>query len=379
MVWLPIGPDDVFSSRDANFKRLSLRNEYGRQGLPVSIAVDPTDPATIYVAERPTSGGSTAFRTRDGGQTWTPIVDELQVANASVDPYCVAVNPAHPEIIYLGTYWDNGGGVYVSTNRGEPGSWSARHDVGAHVKKLIVDSRTAGTPATTVLYAATTNGIYRSPDGGVSWAQVIGGDVWSLVAFTPPMGTAHFYAGIFQSGVWYASATPEDAAGWTNLNAAGIGLPPHSAVMGDPGNIDIFLVDFALRTPARAYAWGLKAGATIGLYQTSAPTVSWTQVAIVGTAPAPWYGFYALSFAVAPNSPGTGSTDILLFGSGGISRSIDSGQHFVSTRSRSRRSIPAQRFRRRSSAATAESPRARGSPIQPSRSRRSRSSTSWTT
>src|SRR5881394_3740895 len=101
MAWLPIGPDHVFSPRNPSFKRLSLRNEYGRQGLPNSIAIDPTDAATIYITERPTSGGASAFRTRNGGLAWTPIADELEIANASVDPACIAVNPEHPETIYL--------------------------------------------------------------------------------------------------------------------------------------------------------------------------------------------------------------------------------------------------------------------------------------
>jgi hypothetical protein len=324
MVWLPIGPDDVFSPRDATFKRLSLRNEYGRQGLPNSIAIDPTDAATIYITERPTSGGSSAFRTRTGGLAWTPIADELEIANANVDPACIAVNDAHPATIYLGTYSD--GAVYVSSNRGEPGSWSARHPVGAHVRKLIVDTRTTLSLSTTVLYAATDNGIYRSANGGAAWAQIIAGDVWTLVAFTAPAGTAHFYAGIFRSGVWYASASPDTAAGWSNLNALGIGLPPHSFTAGDPGNVDIFMVDLARRTPTRAYAWALRPGTTVALYKTSAPTTSWATVPIAGSAPGPWYGFYALSFAVAPNSPGTGTDDVLLFGSGGIARSIDGGQ-----------------------------------------------------
>jgi hypothetical protein len=45
--WFPIGPDFVFSPRDVNFKRLSRRDDFGRQGLVNGIAVDPTDASTI--------------------------------------------------------------------------------------------------------------------------------------------------------------------------------------------------------------------------------------------------------------------------------------------------------------------------------------------
>ena len=42
--------------------------------------------------------------------------------------------------------------------------------------------------------------------------------------------------------------------------------------------------------------------------------------------PGPAYGLYDSAFCVAANSPGDGNTDILFFGSIGLSRSIDSGR-----------------------------------------------------
>lgn len=332
MSWFPIGPDFVFAPKNANFKRLSRRNEYGRQGLPSSITIDPTDPNTIYVAERPSSGGTSAFRTRDDGASWTPIADALQQADSSVDPSCFAVNPDHPATIYMGTYSNQG--IYVSSSRGDPGSWSARYAIPGSVRKLIVDPRTSATLATTVLYAATTLGVYRSPDGGQTWAQVVAGNCWSLQAWMPTMGTAHFYATIQQQGVFY---TNDPTTAWTNLNTAGIGLPAHTApTISDPnGNFDALFVDFCRRNPTRAYAWLTKWGCdasgancsqvTAGLYTTSAPTAAWTPVAAVSP-PNPAYGLYAWAFAVAPNSPGNGTNDILLANNVGIHRSIDGGQ-----------------------------------------------------
>ena len=98
MAWFPIGPDFVFAPRNEDFRRLSRRNEIGRQGLVAAIAIDPSDPDVIYTAERPTSGGSSAFRTNDGGLSWTPIADSLQQLDPAVDPNCFAVNPDHLSI-----------------------------------------------------------------------------------------------------------------------------------------------------------------------------------------------------------------------------------------------------------------------------------------
>ena len=331
MTWFPIGPDFVFGPKNQTFKRLSVRNEFGRQGLVSSITVDPTDPLTLYVAERPSSGGSSAFRTRDDGRTWTPIADSLQQADANVDPSCFAVNPDHPQTIYMGT-WSKSV-VYVSNSRGDPGTWSA-FGIPANVRKLIVDPRTSANLATTVLYAAAGQGVLRSADGGANWTQVLAGDVWTLVASIPTTGTAHFYAGVWQKGVFH---TTDPTTAWTNLNTQGIGLPAHTAAttIQPNGNFDAVFVDYCRGNPNRVYAWLIvrscnAVGAscdevTAGIYTTSSPTTGWTQVASASP-PGPGQGLYAWSFAVAPNSPGNGTNDILMFGSLGMQRSIDGGQ-----------------------------------------------------
>ncbi len=317
MTWYPIGPDFVFTPRNANFKRLSLRNEWGRQGLVSYITVDQADPNTIYVVLRPSSGGTSAFRTQNAGASWVPIADSLQQSDPNVDPSCIAVNPAHPEIIYMGTYSNQG--VYVSNNRGDP--WGTRNAIPGSVRKIIVDPNTASTPATTVLYAATTSGVYRSPDGGGTWTQVLSGNVWSLASYMPGTGAPHFYAGVGLAGVFHTT-NPTAPANWTNLNTQGIGLPAYNA---SAQNFDAILVGYCPRSPDRVYVWLAKPGETVGLYTTSSPLTAWTSVAMTSP-PTPAYGYYCFELGVAPNSPGNGTNDILIFGSVGLFRSTDGGQ-----------------------------------------------------
>src|SRR5437879_4476974 len=123
MQWYPVGPSFVFGARDTAWKRLSRRNERGEQGMVQFIAVDPTDPATIYTLDRPWWGGRSAFRTRDGGNSWVSILDALVENDVYAAPNCLAINPAHPETLYLGTGWDEGQwrsfGIYVSHDRGD--------------------------------------------------------------------------------------------------------------------------------------------------------------------------------------------------------------------------------------------------------------------
>ena len=88
MTWFPMGPDFVFTARNGNYKRLTRKNELGRQGLAKCIAVDQTDPSTIYVVDRPSSGGTAAFRTEDGGKSWKCISDSLHQSDPLIDPQC---------------------------------------------------------------------------------------------------------------------------------------------------------------------------------------------------------------------------------------------------------------------------------------------------
>jgi hypothetical protein len=312
MPWLPIGPNTVFVPRDSNFKRLSRRNEWGRQGLVVYIAIDPTNTKTIYIAELPTSGGQCAFRTEDHGTSWVSITDSLHQTNPNVQPYALAVNPVHSATIYMG---DGGsGGVYASSTRGD--SWTSPASGPVGVFKLIVDPRTASTLATTVILAAAANGVWRSANGGTSWSNVLAGQITSLVADMPTTGTDHYYAGVANAGVFN---TTNPVSAWTNLNNAGIGLPKFTGA-----NFQFVLVDYCVRNPNRVYAWFANPSKTVGLYTTSSPTTSWTQVAAVSP-PDPSYGFYSYLLAVAPNSPGDGANDLLFFGRIELYRSIDSG------------------------------------------------------
>jgi hypothetical protein len=340
MSWIPIGPDFIFDPRNANFRRLSRRNEWGTQGTVNDIGIDPTDRQTLYIVTRPWSGGSSAFRTRNRGATWVPIVDELQRNDRGTDPSCVVVNPRWPEYIYLGTYGHFG--TYVSNARGNPGTWSARAGVNGPVRKLVVDARNAASPADTILYAATQNGIFRSTNNGAAWeaTPILAGDITSFeVHLAAPGGTDHFYASLWRSGVRY---TNDPSGRWDDLSTGGAMLPAFNpSVPGFPdGTFNAILLGFTPRNPTRAYAWILTSRTTgttaaevnYGLFTTSAPRTAWTQIPLPTDPdpyPRPYQGLYDAVFAVAPNSPGNGANDILFFGEWPLYRSVDGGRTWV--------------------------------------------------
>jgi hypothetical protein len=330
MSWLPNGPKFVFAPRDASFHRLSRRNEGGEQGLVARIAIEPGDPTTMYAVVRPTSGNVGLFRSSGAGtstEDWGSIVDGLQQGNPQIDPSCVAVDPVTPSTIYMASYYD--ASVYVSTTRGD--SWAPGVYLGARIRKLVIDPRTAGSPTATVLYAATDQGVFRSADSGGSWTNVLGGDVWSFSASMPVGGPDAYYAGVLRSGLF---STADPTGMWTNLNTAGIGLPAYNAAAPGGENFNVVYADLCPLNPSRLYVLLLSGtGANFSaLYTSGNPSASWSQVAVGAVHPDTGYGFYGFfgvydfAFAVAPNSPGDGLADILFFGSLGFWRSSDAGR-----------------------------------------------------
>jgi len=87
------------------------RGNFGAQGdYDLAIAVDPRDANRVYIA------GVRAFRSIDGGATFSPMAMEIHV-----DWHAIVVDPANPDILYAGT----DGGIFVSTDRGD--TWSSRN------------------------------------------------------------------------------------------------------------------------------------------------------------------------------------------------------------------------------------------------------------
>jgi uncharacterized repeat protein (TIGR02543 family) len=88
-------------------------------GLPNRINVNQIvffegNPERVYMVSETENGGF--YRSDDGGECWTKLLDEN--ANA------VAVSPTNPDLVYVGTW--SSGGFYVSLNGG--GSWMQFND-----------------------------------------------------------------------------------------------------------------------------------------------------------------------------------------------------------------------------------------------------------
>jgi len=84
--WKPIGPSPIASA--------SPRFD---NGIVTSIAVHPANPSIVYLG----TGGGGVWRTVDNGVSWRPLFDHqvsLNIGEASA----IAIDPIDPDTIYAG-------------------------------------------------------------------------------------------------------------------------------------------------------------------------------------------------------------------------------------------------------------------------------------
>ena len=119
-----------------------------------ALSVDPLAPSTVYAGLSEYSGGDRLFKSSDSGATWTPLF-------AGTDVFVLAIDPTTSGTVYAGTSI----GVRKSTNGGA--TWSSVGTTIGYVFGLAIDPTT---PAT--IYAGSNQGIFKSIDAGSNWVMV---------------------------------------------------------------------------------------------------------------------------------------------------------------------------------------------------------------
>src|SRR5258706_147680 len=148
----------VSLSAPAALNRWSSGGPHG--GVIRSLAIDPSNSSRMYVG---TEAG--AYRSADGGQTWTAFSDGLTTHPNDFLPAVAALafSFADPPVLYAAA----GKQVFRTTANGE--GWSSvapfRSDVGSsQVFSLATDPSNPQT-----LYLGVDGGVFKTIDGGVNW------------------------------------------------------------------------------------------------------------------------------------------------------------------------------------------------------------------
>src|SRR5271170_6938492 len=156
--WNQIGPAPIDGSRYSTLPNATL------SGTVTDIAIDPSGSvdSTIYVA---TAAGG-VWKTTDGGSSWSSTSDSTPILFMG----SVSLDPSNPSVVYAGVGgpWCcvSGGGIYRSIDAAD--HWTLLNPngifTGVVINRIVL-------PASGTLVVATSNGLYKSIDGGSSFGN----------------------------------------------------------------------------------------------------------------------------------------------------------------------------------------------------------------
>lgn len=160
-----------------------------------SIAIDPDDPQVIYAGT-----WHLPWKTSDGGVHWQSIKEGIIEDS---DVFSIIIDPVHPNIVYASAC----SGIYKSTNagaefRGGVGRGAGKNEeqgipvAARRTRKLAQDPQHPDT-----VYAGTTEGLYRTLDGGEHWDRMTSSDVIVNDVWVDPADDSHIVLATDRYGV----------------------------------------------------------------------------------------------------------------------------------------------------------------------------------
>lgn len=199
----------LFKSTDRGQTWARIRPDPGAGGVRATrVAVDPVNPATVYVM----LPGGDLRRTHDGGQTWE-VAASPEVAPFS--PPDFVIDPQTPSTIYAAEL-----GIAKSTDGGTTWSELTGDPLSMVLQDLVISPTSPST-----LYAAGGHGtdgelVLKSTDGGATWTRILQGLPPDPLVFDleiDPLDPATVYA-VLSNGVIYK--TTDGGTHWEVLSDA---------------------------------------------------------------------------------------------------------------------------------------------------------------
>jgi photosystem II stability/assembly factor-like uncharacterized protein len=249
-----------------------------RGGRALAVAGIPGESSTFYFGA--VAGG--VWKTTDRGGTWEVLTDGTPISSVGA----IAVAPSQHDVIYVGTgeaaprgNMTYGDGVYKSTDGGKTWNHVGLRD-SRQIGALIIDPANPDIVLVAALGHAfgpnTERGVFRTTDGGKSWARVLYKD--------------------------------------ENTGAIDISFDPHDA-----------RIVWAALWQARRQPWNFSSGGPgSGLYRSTDGGVTWKQLTGNGL-PAGTLGRIHVSVSAADSSRVYAMIEA---GEGGLYRSDDGGTHW---------------------------------------------------
>jgi hypothetical protein len=248
-VWVQQGPSPTINGQDEGITSVQGANPVS--GAIEAVAPSATDTNLIYVAT--VNGG--VWKTTNATAatpTWTPLTDSASLAQAGQSPSLsfnsIAISPLNANVLFAGTgrvssYGGDGGDQFGIAKSIDGGStWTVSGPTGLDIRSIVPTTATVG--GNQVIVAGTNGGVYRSTDGGATYALdtngIPAGTVTDLVG--DPGVATRLYAAISATGNIYISN--DSGASWTLDNGSGYSPLANSRVLlsvhNDATNDDVY-------------------------------------------------------------------------------------------------------------------------------------------
>jgi len=244
--WISLGP-----TTENHWQNGTPPNPQINSGRLNTILVNPANPDTVYVIAA--TGG--LWKTTNFSQpnpSWSPKSDAI-----GTDGIGSGALGKNPDTIYLGTGdpFDSffGGSVVRSTDGGN--TWGPAVQLSA---SATLDLKVDPSGGTDIVLVGTDNGLYRSADGGVSFASVggfTGSSVWSLartsagwvaVVESNVTGQAKLYYSANHGSTWLPIPNGGNVYAGAGRTTLGVGSPgdavlyAFAATTFDQAQLDLF-------------------------------------------------------------------------------------------------------------------------------------------
>jgi len=265
--WKPVGPINL------PINNTGQNNGMGRVN---AIGLHPKDSNIIFAGAA--AGG--IWKTTNGGVTWNIFSDSLPTLGVSA----IAIDPVNSDTMYFGSGDRDAGdalgyGVYKSTDGGKTWAQSTTGMGNREVGRLIIDPKNRA-----VLLAGCDNGIYRSTDYGANWTLTYSGGFMKDIIFNA-YNTQQVYA--TRNGLFYRSIN--NGSTWTQITS---GLPTagvsRAVIDVNPNNASLVYLWMANGSVNQGFYVSRDSGVTFSTQSTS-PNLHDYSTNGSGTAGQAWY------------------------------------------------------------------------------------------